>query len=200
PEYCSLSDDLGRALALTNITVEVASQDDSFLTDMAHLVLDLNRNGQLVEKIHLFPRKSMPGVWDTDRALVLREVTGEYMLSVSMQFDENDRQLIGSMELKRTELSKKITRRYEIPFLSHDNYPNIILRTKILAVKILREAPRGLIPGATRQIKKMAIDGVAAYTEFQTQGKPDRLELAISKYKAVVEATPENDPRPQRLD
>ncbi|PVF96607.1 hypothetical protein CPB86DRAFT_798792 [Serendipita vermifera] len=88
----------------SDITVELASLDDRFLTDSAHLVLELNRNGKLVDKANLLSRESIPGVWDADQPLILREFIGELTLSVLMQLGQNERQLAGSVELKETEL------------------------------------------------------------------------------------------------
>ncbi|PVF91871.1 hypothetical protein CPB86DRAFT_846301 [Serendipita vermifera] len=91
--------DLYRMLFFKNITVELAIQDDSFLTDIPHLVLELNQDGRVVDKVNLLSRKSSRGIWDADEPLILREVTGEFMLSVSMQVDDHDRQVFGSIEL-----------------------------------------------------------------------------------------------------
>ncbi|PVF96605.1 hypothetical protein CPB86DRAFT_798790 [Serendipita vermifera] len=96
----------------SDITVELASRDECFLTDIAHLILELNHSGRSVDKVNLFSRESMPGVWDADKPLVLLGVTGEFMLSVSMQFDENDRQLVGSMELNETDFYDLVGTQY----------------------------------------------------------------------------------------
>ncbi|PVF92058.1 hypothetical protein CPB86DRAFT_802339 [Serendipita vermifera] len=92
------------SLSMQEITVELASQDDCFLTGVPHLVLKLNQDGRAVDKVNLLSHESSHGIWDADKLLILPEVTGEFILSVSMQLNENDRQLVGSIELSATEL------------------------------------------------------------------------------------------------
>ncbi|PVF99330.1 hypothetical protein CPB86DRAFT_796564 [Serendipita vermifera] len=91
-------------LFFKDITVELVTRDDCFLTDIPHLILELSQDGRVVDKANLLSRESSHGVWDADEPLILRDVVGEFMLSVSIQLDEHDRQLVGSFELGETEL------------------------------------------------------------------------------------------------
>jgi hypothetical protein len=52
-------------------TIELAGQDDRVLTDVARLILEINLNGQVVEKSDLISRESSPGVWDADQTIFL---------------------------------------------------------------------------------------------------------------------------------
>jgi hypothetical protein len=56
---------------LSGITVEVGSRDDCFLTDVYHLMLEVRSNGQVMDKVNLLSRESMPGVWDADNIVSL---------------------------------------------------------------------------------------------------------------------------------
>ncbi|PVG04067.1 hypothetical protein CPB86DRAFT_792811 [Serendipita vermifera] len=136
-------------VSIVDITIKLDGQDESFLTDIAHLILELNQDGRVVDKANLLSRESVPGVWDADEPLILRDAMGEFELSVSMQFDENDRQLVGSRELDGTELYDLVGTEYgimtEIALQSHDNYPDIILRTNISTIAKLRELTSGAI-------------------------------------------------------
>ncbi|PVF92009.1 hypothetical protein CPB86DRAFT_830274 [Serendipita vermifera] len=87
-----------------DIVVELASQDDCFLADIPHLVLEVNQDGRVLHKAHLLLCESSRGIWDTGEPLILPEVTEQFILSVSIQVDEHDRQLVGSIELSGTEL------------------------------------------------------------------------------------------------
>ncbi|PVF90762.1 hypothetical protein CPB86DRAFT_865374, partial [Serendipita vermifera] len=184
-------------------TVELVNRDDRFLTDSAHLVLELNQNGKLVDKANLSSRDSMPGVWNADEPLILHEPVGKLTLSVLIQLGQNERQLIGSMELNGTELFNMVGTHFDIPLLSQENYPDILLRTKILTIEDLRENTREMNSGTTRQrgssseghtIEGMFADGVAAFHDFGSHGNLESLEQAISKFEAIAELIPEGDP------
>ncbi|PVF91900.1 hypothetical protein CPB86DRAFT_820103 [Serendipita vermifera] len=204
PEYYSHSDDLHSGLIFKDTTVELASRDDRFLTDSAHLVLELNQNGKLIDKADLLARESMPGVWDADQTLILRrELAGEFTLSVLIQLGQNDPQLVGSMGLNGTELLDMVGTQFEIPLLSQENYPGILLRTKVSTIEGLGENPREVNSGTNRQsggssevdtIKRMFSDGIAAFHDFGSRGTLESLEQAISNFEAIAELIPEGDP------
>lgn len=59
------------ALILRDVSVELSTQDDCFLVDIPHLLLELSVDGKAVDSIGLHARKSSSGVWDADEALVL---------------------------------------------------------------------------------------------------------------------------------
>jgi hypothetical protein len=52
-------------------TVELSTQDDCFLIDMAHLILELRLDGLFTTKVNLFSRESEPGTWVADQDLIL---------------------------------------------------------------------------------------------------------------------------------
>jgi hypothetical protein len=54
-------------------TVQLADPDeDSFLTDIVHLLLELSVDGQVVDKDDLFSNESSPGTWEAaSESLVL---------------------------------------------------------------------------------------------------------------------------------
>jgi hypothetical protein len=56
---------------LSDITVELGNRDDCFLTDVYHLILEVRSNGQVIDKVNLLSRESMPGVWDADNIVLL---------------------------------------------------------------------------------------------------------------------------------
>ncbi|PVF96629.1 hypothetical protein CPB86DRAFT_816256 [Serendipita vermifera] len=190
-------------LIFKDTTVELASRDDWFLTDSAHLVLELNQTGKLMDKSNLLSRESMPGVWDADKPLILHEFAGEFTLSVLMQLGQNERQLVGSMELNGTELLDMVGTQFEIPLLSQENYPDILLRTKVSTIGDLRENTREVNSGTIRQggsssevdtIKRMFSDGITAFHDFGSHGTLESLEQAISNFEAITELIPEGDP------
>ncbi|PVF93589.1 hypothetical protein CPB86DRAFT_829240, partial [Serendipita vermifera] len=191
-------------LFFKDIAVELASRDDCFLTDIPHLVLELNQDGRMVDKVNLLSRESSRGVWDADKPLILREVTGEFILSVSMQLDENECQLVGSIELGGTELYEMVGTEFEIPLVSHRNHPGLILRAKIWTIENIPENIRELISGTIQQtsssredgtVQNMFSEGITAYEEFERHGKLENLEHAISKFEAIANATPAGNPR-----
>ncbi|PVF93401.1 hypothetical protein CPB86DRAFT_801256 [Serendipita vermifera] len=104
-------------LALKDTTVELTTGDDCFLTDIAHLILEITQNGRFVHKINLWSQESSRGVWDMDGTLILPEVPATFTVSVFIQVDENDRQLVGSMEINGPELLDTIGGQYELQYV-----------------------------------------------------------------------------------
>ncbi|PVF92843.1 hypothetical protein CPB86DRAFT_147129, partial [Serendipita vermifera] len=190
-------------LSFKDITVELASEDDCFLTDIPHLVLELKQDGRAIDKVNLLSRESSRRIWDADEPLILRKVTGEFILSVPMQVNDHDCQFVGSIELSGTEPYEIVGTEFEIPLVSHKNHPTLILRTKISTIENIRENIREQVPGMIQQIsgsreditvQNLFSEGVTAYEEFERHGKLERLEQAISKFEAVANVTLEDDP------
>ncbi|PVF93403.1 hypothetical protein CPB86DRAFT_801259 [Serendipita vermifera] len=100
------------ALVLKDITVELMTGDDCFVTDIEHMTLEITQNGQLVHKVNLRPQESNRSVWNAEQTLVFREESAAFTVSVFMQADENDHQLLGSMELNGRELLDTIGEQY----------------------------------------------------------------------------------------
>ncbi|PVF91760.1 hypothetical protein CPB86DRAFT_802585 [Serendipita vermifera] len=126
-------------LFFKDITVELASQDDCFLADIPYLILELNQDGRMVDKVNLLSRGSSHGIWDADKPLILKKVVGEPILSVWMQVDEHDCQLLSSIELSGTELYEIVGTVLEIPLVSHKDYPGLILQTKMWTMENIPE-------------------------------------------------------------
>ncbi|PVF91893.1 TPR-like protein [Serendipita vermifera] len=195
-------------LFFKDITVELASPDDSFLTDSSHLALELNQDGRVVDKANLLSRESSRRIWDADKHFISRKVTGESILSVSMQLDDHDRQLVGSIELSSTKLHETVGTEFETSLISHENYPSLILRTKVSTIENIRENIQEPIPGTIQQnsgprendtVQNMFSEGVTAYRKFERHGKLEDLEQAISKFEVVANVTLEDDPNLPRI-
>ncbi|PVF96602.1 hypothetical protein CPB86DRAFT_816235 [Serendipita vermifera] len=182
----------------------LGARDLESLGTVAIGFLELNQNGKLVDKSNLSSRESIPGVWDADEPLILQEVIGDFTLSVLMQQDQDERQLVGSVELKETELFDMVGTQFEIPLISQDNYPDILLRTKVLTIEDLGENTREVNLGTSRQnggsgegntIERMLADGVAAFHDFESDGNLESLDQAVSKFEVIAELIPEEDPK-----
>jgi hypothetical protein len=52
-------------------SVELSPTDNSLLSDIRHLALEVTVNGHVVDKVNLISRNTSPGVWDADNILVL---------------------------------------------------------------------------------------------------------------------------------
>ncbi|PVF91132.1 hypothetical protein CPB86DRAFT_803045 [Serendipita vermifera] len=102
-----------RALVLKDTTIELTNRDDCFLAGIAHLILEFTRNSQCVHKIDLWSQESNRGVWNTDKILVLPEVTATFTVFVFTQADENGRQLLGSGKLNGRELLDTVGGQYD---------------------------------------------------------------------------------------
>ncbi|PVF92056.1 hypothetical protein CPB86DRAFT_744776, partial [Serendipita vermifera] len=207
PNHSIPPNNLSSMLFFKDIAVELASRDDCFLTDIPHPVLELNQDGRAVDKANLLSRELSRGIWDADEPLILREVTGELILLVSIQLDEHDRQVIGSIELSETELYEIVGMEFEIPLVSHENYPGLILRTRIWTIENIRENMGALISGMIQQTSDSSEDGtvenvfsgVTAYKEFKRYRKLEHLEQAISKFEAAANVTLEDNPTLPRI-
>jgi hypothetical protein len=60
-----------RANTFSGITLESSTRDDPLLVDIAHLVLELSPNENVVDKIGLLCRKTAPGLWNTEQTLAM---------------------------------------------------------------------------------------------------------------------------------
>ncbi|PVF99533.1 hypothetical protein CPB86DRAFT_872592, partial [Serendipita vermifera] len=185
-------------LVLKDIALELFNRNEYFLTDIFHLILEVNQNGRIVDKTNLFPRQHDCGIWDSDQPLILPEVTGEFILSVSLQFDENDCQQVGSVQLDEDELYNMTTTQCGIPLLSHANSLDLILRTKVFTIQKKSILGMDLQASRSREIdtlEKIHSEGVTAYHEFQSRRNLERLEQAISKFEAAAAVIQEGDPK-----
>ncbi|PVF92657.1 hypothetical protein CPB86DRAFT_801846 [Serendipita vermifera] len=191
-------------LALKDTTIQLSTRDDESLKGIKHLVLEVNMNGQVVDKANLLSQTSSPWKWDADQILVIRDVATDFMISVVIESDRNDHQVIAFMELNGLELCNAIGKQHEVPLMSVENYPSLVLRTSAMAVDNIEDlfARSGLKdiegggPSPTEAaIKKMLADGKTAYDDFRWHGKLERLEQAISRYRTAIQVISEGDPR-----
>ncbi|PVF92186.1 TPR-like protein [Serendipita vermifera] len=190
-------------LVLKDTTVELLTRDDEALKGITHLVLEVDVYGRVVDKANLVSQATSPWKWDADQLLVIRHVATDFMISVVTESDRDERRVIASMELSGLELCNTIGNQYEVPLISDESYPNLVLRTSAMAIEDIGDLVarsglndiRGGLSHTERTIEKLLADSNAAYEDFIRHGKLDRLEQAISQYRAAIEVIPEDDPQ-----
>ncbi|PVG01686.1 hypothetical protein CPB86DRAFT_54898 [Serendipita vermifera] len=167
--------------------VELAAQGDIFLTDIAHLILEVNLNGEIVEKVNLLSREASPGTW----------------VCVVMELGGNDRQLLGSIELSGLQLFDAPGEPFEMemPFMCHESYPNLTLKTRALAttMETFREvasqhAQRSMMPQLAHNLQVLNDRGVEQLDDFERHRNPQSLEQAISNLQQAAEICPKYHP------
>jgi tetratricopeptide (TPR) repeat protein len=93
-----------------------------------------------------------------------------------------------------------------MPLVCHENYPNLVLKTKVFAIEKIVEpswdgSEEGTAPYGEGTISKLWGEANTAYEDFEQQGNLEALEQAISQFQAIVNAIPEDDSRlPQALN
>ncbi|PVF92332.1 TPR-like protein, partial [Serendipita vermifera] len=188
-------------LVLKDTTVELLTRDDEALKGITHLILEVDVNGRVVDKANLVSQATSPWKWDADQILVIPDVATYFMVSVVMDSDRNQRRVIAFMELNSLELCNTMGSRYEVPLISDENYPHLVLRTSTMAIENIEDlvGRSGLndIEGGPAHtegtIEKMLTDASVAFGDFERHGKLERLEQAISKLRTVIEVIPEDD-------
>lgn len=189
-------------LIVQDFSVELATQSGYMFKDIPHLVLEIKVNGQEYTS-NLTRRQSTHGTWETDLFLFLFGVDTVFTVHVLIELDGNDRQLVGWIELKGTDLYNNIGPLYENPLMSYRGYPKFILRMKVSAKELIMSE---IGPQRRREDERAAIldvisDGRIARQAFEKEGNMQSLEQAISKFEAAVEMVPQNDPElPYILD
>ncbi|PVF92650.1 hypothetical protein CPB86DRAFT_165945 [Serendipita vermifera] len=188
-------------LILKAPVIELSTQDDVFLKDATQTTLEISINGKVVDKANLSSRESNPLVWEAE-SLVIEEVTAEFVISVVIEPDGNNRQLVGSMGLSGQELWNKNGSKYELPLMTDKTSLSLILRTEIMAIDNVQEFlanmdqnnSEGDGPSHTEDtIGQMITGAETARKEFRHHGKIESLEQAISYYEAVIQIIPEDD-------
>ncbi|CAG8743834.1 232_t:CDS:2, partial [Acaulospora colombiana] len=114
----------------------------------------------------------------------------ELMLTVSADRNQNQRQLLGFIELDAPELYDAIgvTKQYELPLIGHENTPGLILRAQILG---LDENPnlapaiesQGSNSSAHNMLQKIVSEARAAFDDFCQYGHMTSLDQAISQFQ-----------------
>ncbi|KAG8823300.1 hypothetical protein FRC19_004231 [Serendipita sp. 401] len=129
------------SLIFHGITTELSAEDDHFLKDVFHLVLELKLNERSVDKTDLLSRESSPGVWDANEPLILPEIIAHFTLSVFAELGGEERQLLASQKLYGTDLCDRLGEPVAILLDGHENYPNMVLKAKVgTTVDIFRRA------------------------------------------------------------
>jgi tetratricopeptide (TPR) repeat protein len=86
----------------------------------------------------------------------------------------------------------------EIPLMSHENHPSLILKTRVKAIKNLQEFIATIQRDGTLEreisISNILDETVAAWGDFKLHGNLERLDQAISNWRTVIKMTPENEP------
>ncbi|KAG8834630.1 hypothetical protein FRC20_007420, partial [Serendipita sp. 405] len=136
------------------ITVELSAEDDHLLTEFSHLVLELKVDDRIGDKVDLVLRESRPGLWDFVKSSTLPEITGHLSFSVFAELGGEERQLLASKELYEPELRDGVGESVEIVLNGHENHPNMILKTRVAAVDLLRQAS-----GAERPKNETEVQG-----------------------------------------
>ncbi|PVF97441.1 hypothetical protein CPB86DRAFT_826506 [Serendipita vermifera] len=177
-------------ITLKDTSVELSNQDDRFLLDTAHLLLEVSCNGQVVDKFNLSSRESRDGVWEADNPLVLPNVFASLVLLVSREVDGNEHQLLGFVELKGPGFSDGLEKTYEIPLICPENHPVLVLKTKMLSVENTKKVISGIVQQGNRSdiasnIEKIRVDALDAWGEFQSYGKLERLDQAIAGFQSA---------------
>lgn len=187
-----------RPLIFKDITVELSNQENSFLAAVIHLILELSSNGEVIGRVELFSYEFTPGIWEADGMPVLKEIPTVVMVSVLMVIDENERQLLGSMELSGPSIYDTIGIPYEIPLMSHGNHANLIFKTIALWVEGPEEFISELenhisLSERERAVKKALNDARDAHNDFERDGNMESLDRAITQFQIAIESIPQDD-------
>ncbi|PVF93485.1 hypothetical protein CPB86DRAFT_818759 [Serendipita vermifera] len=188
------------AVVFKDTSVSLSTRDDCFLTDIPRLVLEISSNGRVGAKIDLFSRESSPGVWDTKSVLVVPGEYPDFMVSIWMELGGNERQLLAFMELNASVLLSGEGMIYEIPLLSHENYPSLILKTRPSGMDNIQNLLSGMgREGASslrdNSFQKVTEDGANAFDDFERLGNLERLEYAVTQFEKAVSMVTDDDPR-----
>ncbi|PVF92134.1 TPR-like protein [Serendipita vermifera] len=196
-------------LVLQDATIELSTGEDTFLKEVGHLTLEVSINGRVVKKTNLVSTESNPGLWKADPILLIPEVAADFMISVVMESDKNQRQTVAFTELRDLE-SSNMRNRHKIPLISHQNYPNLVLKTSTMAIQNLQELParfgsndgqEGGLSHRKDTIGKTLAEAETAYVNFERHGKLESLEQAILHCRNIIEDVPKDDPRlPETLN
>ncbi|KAG8859271.1 hypothetical protein FRB91_008452 [Serendipita sp. 411] len=169
-------------LVLGGITVELSAQDDHFLNDISHLVLELNSKDEYVDRADLLSRMSSPGVWDANEIIVLLEVTTHFSVSIFGEFGGEERQILASKELHGPDLYDGLGEAVEILLDGHENYPNMILKTKVVAAD-----PSSMIQALSDNV------GVSSFDGSESSGNPGDID-GVNEREQLVGLAADDDP------
>ncbi|PVF95881.1 hypothetical protein CPB86DRAFT_816821 [Serendipita vermifera] len=188
-------------IVFKDIKVKLSDRDDRSLADIIHLILELTSNGNLLAKVDLLSLESGPGTWETNESPDLGEITGQLMVSVWLELEDNERQLVGFTEIEGKELYNAIGSRYEKTLMHHGDYPSLFLRTKVAGIECIQES----MSKASQQrapsggdINRMIDGAIDLYNDFDRLGNMTSLSQAILQCEIAIELLPRDDPRSPR--
>jgi tetratricopeptide (TPR) repeat protein len=83
--------------------------------------------------------------------------------------------------------------------ICHEDYPNLILRTSVVAIENIQEFTSQFGQRRTQSRNKETTqqlwpDGISAYRDFESHGNLQSLDQAISKFGALAKMTPKSNP------
>ncbi|KAG8760119.1 hypothetical protein FRC14_004007 [Serendipita sp. 396] len=201
-----------RIFIFHGITVELPAQDDHFLQDIYHLVLELKLSDGSVDSADLLSRGSDTGIWDANDFLVLPEIGTHITLSVFADLGGDERQLVASKELYGPELCNESGEPVEILLNGHDYYVDMILKTKVVAVNpftqnfgenmndvnriITQQHEEASVitddhPDKPSRLNKL---GVSLFTRFRRFGNLDDINNAVARLQEAINLTPDSHP------
>ncbi|PVF92177.1 hypothetical protein CPB86DRAFT_227681 [Serendipita vermifera] len=191
-------------LVFNDITLELLTRDDASLKATTQFTLEFSINELVLGKVNLLSIGSNPREWKASQSLATTALDTTCTISVWMEADGKERQLIAFMELNWLELCDMIGNEYEIPLMSHANYPSLALKTKIAAIENIEELlasshlNNSQGDGLSHEkgtIEELCADAMTALQDFEQHGKLERLEQAISQFRTAIEVIPEGDPK-----
>ncbi|PVF92655.1 hypothetical protein CPB86DRAFT_829849 [Serendipita vermifera] len=191
-------------LVLKNTTVELSPRGDASLKRITNLVLEVSDDGRVIDKANLLSQEPSPRMWEADQVLIIPEAVSHFMICAVTEGGRNERQKIAFMELNSIELRNVTGKQYEVPLISNESCPNVVLKTSTIVIEnvqelLARSAPNngqgGELSHQEATIGRLFADADTARQDFQCHGGLERLEQAICQYRAAVELIPEDDPR-----
>lgn len=171
-------------------SIELSSQDDCFLTDISHLVLQVRSNGEAVDEVDLFSDESRPGVWEANEYLLIckDDAHTEISLSVSIGMDGAEHQLLGYVVLNGPELDDN-AEEYEVPLICHEIASNLVIKAKRLddidTEMVLSDFDK----------QKACSDASTAYEEYKLYETLESLDQAIVQIKSAINMLDIHDSR-----
>ncbi|KAG8859272.1 hypothetical protein FRB91_008453 [Serendipita sp. 411] len=199
------------------ITVELAPQDDHSLKDIFHLILELNLNNGFVEKADLLSRESSLGGWEANEILVLREIVAYFTLSIFVELGGEERQLCAWEKLYGPDLCDRLGEPIEILLVGHKNYPNMILKTIVVAEDPFgqaygrntndinntitqRQEEASLVPNHHHdEPTRLGNLGSSLEAQLQNYGAPGETDDTIARLQETVNLIPDGQPDKPRL-
>ncbi|KAG8857702.1 hypothetical protein FRB91_011017 [Serendipita sp. 411] len=190
------------------ITIELSAQDEHYLKEIFHLVLMLTLNGRVVGRTDLLSRESSPGVWDANEPLMLREIVSHFTLSVYGEIGTEERQLLASGEVYGPDLYDELGEPVKILLDGHEDYPNMILKTKLIAAdpfditQPLSAGKPSYFDRLVRRNSQVRSDSSAVSSSYGYGGfeNPESINIIIQRQKLAANLTPDDHPeKPRRL-